>query len=93
MYKTHHMIRIQLHLTPQQDRALRSLAKVQGVSRADLIRRAIDLMLSRRSGEGDALEELIGAAGPAGRRDLSERHDQVLYSADTPLDVPKAAEP
>jgi len=81
-YHTYRVIRIQLHLTDEQDRKLRALGRVRGQSRAELIREAIELRF--RGGElgTDPLLALIGAAGPAGRGDVSENHDQPLYAAD-----------
>jgi len=76
------MIRIQLHLTASQDQRLRALARRAGRTRAALIRRGIELLL-RDSGLGDdPLLQLVGAAGPAGRGDVSERHDELLYVTD-----------
>ncbi len=85
------MVRIQLHLEDEQDRRLRSLARREGVSRAQLIRRGIDLVLREPGGKPDPLLDLIGAAGPASRPDLSERHDDVLYGP-THRTVHRAAE-
>lgn len=83
------MVRIQLHLTERQDRRLKALAKARHLSRAELIRRGIELVLQEESPEADPLLELIGTAGPAGRSDVSERHDDVLYSySDQPLPLP-----
>ena len=73
------MIRIQLHLTEQQDRRLRSLARRRGTTRADLIREGIGLVLQGAWSVADPLLELVGAAGPAGRRDGAARHDEVIY--------------
>jgi Arc/MetJ-type ribon-helix-helix transcriptional regulator len=73
------MLRIQLHLTEQQDRRLRALARRRGSARADLIRQGIDLLLQKEAGQDDPLLALVGAAGPAGRSDVSERHDDILY--------------
>jgi hypothetical protein len=78
------VIRIQLHLTEAQDRKLRALALKQGTVRAELIRRGIDLLLQHDSRETDALLDLVGAAGPAGRSDVSRNHDAILYVADEP---------
>jgi hypothetical protein len=85
------MIRIQLHLTEAQDRALRALARERGGTRADQIRRAIDLMVARGVGTHDALLELVGALGASQRADLSERHDELLYTTE-PILLPRAAE-
>jgi hypothetical protein len=85
------MIRIQLHITEAQNRSLRALARERGGTRADQIRRAIDLMLAQGVGKQDALLELVGALGPAQRADLSERHDELLYSTE-PNPLPRGAE-
>lgn len=76
------VIRIQLHLTEQQDRRLRALALKRGTVRAELIRRGIDLVLEDDAGGTDPLLDLVGAAGPAGRSDVSRDHDAVLYVAE-----------
>jgi hypothetical protein len=76
------MVRIQLHLTAEQDRALRALARRRGITRAELIRRGIDRILSEDEGSHDALLDLVGAAGEAVAPDLSDRHDDVLYRQD-----------
>jgi len=73
------MIRIQLHLTEQQDRRLQALARRRGITRAELIREGIDLVLQGAASGGDPLLELVGAAGPAGRRDGATRHDDLVY--------------
>lgn len=73
------MIRIQLHLTEREDRLLRELARRSGATRAELIRRAIDRLLGDQDGGADPLLELVGAAGKAGRADLGDRHDELVY--------------
>ena len=85
------MKRIQLHISEAQDRALRALARARRSTRADLIRQAIDRLLAEGSSERDALADLIGAAAPGPRSDLSENHDLYLYGAAPPLFM--AAEP
>jgi hypothetical protein len=75
------MRRIQLHLTDEQDERLGHLARRAGVARAELIRRGIDLLL-REETRDDPLLSLVGAAGSAGRDDISEQHDRVLYASD-----------
>lgn len=75
------MVRIQLHITSEQDRKLRRLCRKRGESRAELIRRGIDMLIGSEQGNPDPLLRLIGSAGPAGRADVSEHHDDVLYSA------------
>jgi hypothetical protein len=77
------MIRIQLHLNEAQDRRLRALAKRTNKTRAELIRQAIELLFRDAGGASDPLLALVGAAGPAGRDDVSEQHDALLYAADS----------
>lgn len=62
---------------------MRALANRTHQSRAELIRQAIELLLRESSGTSDPLLSLVGAAGPAGRDDVSERHDELLYVADS----------
>jgi hypothetical protein len=73
------MIRIQLHLTERQDRLLRERARRAGSTRAQLIRQGIDRLLGELEGGSDPLLELVGAAGSAGRADLGDRHDELIY--------------
>jgi len=73
------MIRMQIHLTEAQDRKLRALARRRGTVRAELIRRGVDLLLQTDTSESDSLLDLVGAAGPAGRSDISVQHDDILY--------------
>lgn len=78
------MIRIQLHLPDHQDRRLRALARKKARTRAELIRQGIELVLRQDADAIDPLLELIGAAGPAARTDLSERHDDYLHGEAKP---------
>jgi Ribbon-helix-helix protein, copG family len=73
------MVRLQLHISEQQDKALRAAARRQGTSRAELIRTAIDAWLREPAGDRDSLLNLVGIAGPTGRKDASESIDTVLY--------------
>lgn len=85
------MVRLQLHITERQDKALRAASRRQGQSRAELIRVAIDAWLSQEQSGRDPLLSIIGAAGPAGRTDLSESVDALLYGQDANA-LPLAAE-
>lgn len=58
------------------------LAKRQGLSRAELIRVAIDRYLTEPTAVADPLLELVGSAGPASRTDVSEHPDDVIYRFD-----------
>ena len=82
MYYTYRVIRIQLHLTDEQDRRLRALGKRTKKSRAELIRGGIELLLDSEAPEADALLDLVGAAGPGPGPDVSEHHDALLYAAE-----------
>jgi hypothetical protein len=73
------MVRIQLHVTEDQARRLKALAKRKGCTRAELIRRAIERLLVENYPARDPLLELVAAAGPVGRSDRSIAHDEVLY--------------
>jgi hypothetical protein len=86
------MVRIQLHLTEQQARRLKALARRQGRTRAELIRQGIERVLAEPDPTGDPLLELVAAAGPAGRSDLSEAHDDVLYGRELAKPLPRVAE-
>jgi len=70
---------LQIHLRPDQDRALRALAAREDASLADLIRRSVDLYLASLPVEDDPIMQLVGL-GHSGKTDLSERHDQVLVT-------------
>lgn len=73
------MVRIQLHLTEDQDLRLRATARRRGTARAAIIRRGIELVLREEGADGDPVLALIGAAGPAERTDVAEHHDEILY--------------
>jgi len=73
MYRTSPMIRIQLHLTDDQDRKLKALARARGRTRAGLIHEAIELLFRGGEASRDPLLELIGAADRVGRADVSPR--------------------
>lgn len=73
------MTRIQVYLTDVQYKKLTSLAKALRVTKADLIRQGVDLILREKVRQSpDPLLELIGQAGQVGRSDISARHDEYL---------------
>jgi hypothetical protein len=41
------LIRKQTYITPAQDRAMKRLARLQGTTEAEILRRALDLLLSK----------------------------------------------
>jgi len=59
---TMELVRKQTYITPSQDRAVKRLARLQGTTEAEILRRAVDLLLAR---EGiletqDPFVDLIG---------------------------------
>jgi len=61
------LVRKQTYITPAQDRAVKRLAQQQGITEAEILRKALDLFLAREGiGEtGDPFADLIGMfAGP-----------------------------
>ena len=76
------MTRVQILLSEEQDRRLEALARRLGASKSTLVREGVESVLQRReAGTADALLELVGQAGRAGRRDVSRRHDAFLADA------------
>lgn len=65
---------IQIYVEPSQDRALESLAKRKGVSKAAVIRLSLNKYLSEIPIEEDPALKII-AIGKSGKGDLSEKHD------------------
>lgn len=75
------MLRTQVQLTDEQVRRVRQVARREGVSLAEVVRRCIDAGLRESSREVlyARASELVGAFDdPEGRRDLSSRHDDAL---------------
>lgn len=76
------MTRVQILLTEDQDRRLEALARRLGASKSTLVREGVESVLQRRqAGASDALLDLLGQAGRAGRKDVSRRHDRCLAEA------------
>ena len=79
------MVRTQIQLTEDQAEALKRISASRHLSIAELIRRAIDMMI-RTSALVDPEErlkrsmEIVGKFG-SGRRDISKKHD--VYLAET----------
>lgn len=59
MYMT--ATRTQIYLTTDQRRGIDALARMAGVSMAEIIRRAVDLYLDRYTDAGPALQATFGA--------------------------------
>lgn len=80
------MIRTQIQLTEQQARRLRSQAREQGISLAEIIRRCVDRGLADEAPErADLYARAARAVGRFsdrhGARDLGRRHDRYLDEA------------
>jgi hypothetical protein len=80
------MIRTQIQLTEAQHRELRRLAAEEGLSMAEIVRRALDLALSRSAPERRDLyrraSELVGAFPDRdGADDVARQHDAYLEEA------------
>jgi predicted DNA-binding protein len=74
--------RVQVLLTEEQDQRLEALARRLAKSKSTLVREGVERVLQdREGGTSDALLELIGQAGRAGRKDISRRHDAYLAEA------------
>ncbi|HSB79510.1 MAG TPA: ribbon-helix-helix domain-containing protein [Candidatus Methylomirabilis sp.] len=73
------MTRVQVLLTEEQDRRLESVARRMRVSKTQLVREGVDLVLQRVERKGaDPLLSLVGQAGRVGRKDVSAQHDAFL---------------
>src|SRR5581483_3622537 len=68
---------IQIYLRPDQDAALRVLAKQENVAIAELIRRGVDQVLAQVPVEQDPLMGIVGL-GSSSKHDLAENHDKYL---------------
>lgn len=82
------MVRTQIQLTENQQKALRQLSEATGRSISDLIRQGVDLCLSseKRGNREELVERAIRAAGKfsSGARDTSTQHDRYLAEAFKP---------
>jgi hypothetical protein len=77
------MIRTQIQLEERQAAALRKLAAEQGVSIAELIRRAVDESLLHR-GDGTARYKRalsVLGKGRSGSSDISRKHDDYFVDS------------
>jgi hypothetical protein len=79
------MKKTQLQLTNEQLKAIKRLASVQGVSSAEIVRRAIDAMiLANPAGDFEGRRKrALGIVGrfSSGESDVSRRHDEYLAEA------------
>ena len=77
------MVRTQIQLTERQARELRRIAAKEGVSMAEIIRRAVDAKIRGGSGEVPWQERVRRAQAAMGKfrsglKDVAERHDDYL---------------
>ena len=76
------MVRTQIQLTEDQSRRLKAASARRGVSVAELIRKAVDAVLTRENDRSpdELYDRALNAAGRfrSGRRDISVRHDNYL---------------
>jgi hypothetical protein len=76
------MVRTQIQLTERQAKIIKAMAKAQGISAAEIIRRAIDelmqsnLMVDEANKRARALR-IVGRFR-SGRHDISKNHDAYL---------------
>jgi hypothetical protein len=80
------MKRMQIRLTEEQSRRLEQLAATTHTSKAALVRRAVDVLLTRRALEPSMEERRRRALSVIGRfrsghRDTAEEHDAVHAEA------------
>lgn len=73
------MVRTIVQLTEEQASRLDRAARRRGVSKAAVVRDALDAELAREGGDAE-LDRALHAAGSgaSGVRDLAERHDDYL---------------
>lgn len=80
------MVRKQLYIDEDLERALKALAARTGRSEADHVRAAlrayVDTAVTTATEGADPLLELMGlVADPAGPADVARQHDHYLYGA------------
>lgn len=79
------MVRTQIQLTDKQARAIKEIAATQGVSIAEVIRRAVEGIIrsntkvDREERQKRALE-IVGKFR-SGKKDISKKHDEYLTEA------------
>ena len=72
---------LQVYLRQEQLDALRGLSDKQHVSLAELVRQAVDRLLSETPVEEDPLWDIVGL-GASGVGNIAEAHDQYLVEAE-----------
>jgi hypothetical protein len=77
------MVRTQIQLTEKQARELKRIAAREGVSMAEVVRRAVDVKLRERGGDvpwDEKVRRALAVMGKfhSGLTDVAERHDHYL---------------
>ena len=79
------MVRTQIQLTERQAKVVKAMAQAQGISAAEIIRRAIDELVesNRMIGDDELRARALSVVGRfrSGRRDVSKNHDTYLSEA------------
>jgi hypothetical protein len=79
------MVRTQIQLTEQQAKAVKAMARAHGISAAEVIRRAINVLLESTImiDEGEKRAKALRVVGRfrSGRHDISQKHDAYLEEA------------
>ncbi len=80
------MIRTQIQLSDEQARRAKAMARREGVSMAEIVRRGLDRLIAEeepsRADRWAEAEALVGAfLDAAGARDVATRHDAYLDEA------------
>jgi len=79
------MVRTQIQLTEEQAKALKKMAAARHLSSAELIRRAVDIMIKSAAAADpeERRKRAIDIAGrfSSGKSDVSRKHDKYLADA------------
>lgn len=79
------MVRTQIQLTEEQAKALKKMAASRHLSSAELIRRAVDILIKSTpaTDPGERRKRAIDIAGKyrSGKSDVSRKHDDYLADA------------
>mgnify|MGYP001591469220 FL=1 len=79
------MVRIQIQITEEQAKAVKRIAPARHVSVAELIRRAVDIMVksSLVADPEERLKRAIEVVGKfrSGKHDIAKKHDNYLADA------------